>query len=102
MDKDLIVPEVDVHYKYYYKDGVYYGSGFLVLSDFLDQQDYSITFNQGHIPILETSGKTFITEEHIEAYLLELHDRVSIHVDPVEPFHSKIEGLSSESVSINI
>lgn len=102
MDKDLIVPEVHVRYKYYYKDGVYHGDGFLVLSELLNNHDYEIHFNEHELAILEVDGKIITTEEHIEAYLLSLHDKVSIYIDPVEPFHSRIKKVANETISINI
>lgn len=102
MEPGLIVPEVNVRYKYYFKNGLYYGNGYAELRDLLNQEEYEISFNQAGEPILKVAGKLLITEEHIEAYLLELHETVDILIDPIEPFHSEIEGFLSESISLKL
>ncbi|MCB1194443.1 MAG: hypothetical protein H7A23_11860 [Leptospiraceae bacterium] len=99
---DLILPEVYIKFKYYYGGGVYFGDGYTLLCDMLDSYDYSINFNQYHLPTLFVNGKFFITEEHIEAYLLSKYNIVTIFIDPVEPYHSEIDELYNESMSVKL
>ncbi|MDX1960377.1 MAG: hypothetical protein SFU98_17535 [Leptospiraceae bacterium] len=87
---DIIVPEVKISYKYYFGGGIYTGEGFLFVSHFLGEKDYQIYFNKLLIPVLETEGEVLVSEEHIETYLLSKMDTVPIHLDPIEPYRSKL------------
>ncbi|MCB1142955.1 MAG: hypothetical protein H7A24_15635 [Leptospiraceae bacterium] len=98
IEPDLLLPEINVYYKYYFGGGVYTGRGYLLLTDFL-KGEYFLEFNQFHEPILTHNDKTFVSEEHIENYLLSIVDTLSINVDPIEPFHSEIIEIFSQSKS---
>jgi hypothetical protein len=94
---DIILPEVEVHYKYYFGGGVYNGKGYALLSDFLRTFEYKIFFNQYLTPILQINDKMIVSEEHIEAFLLEYQDTVFIHLDPIEPYRSKLLETTNQS-----
>lgn len=100
MGEDFIIPEVFVEYKYYFKGGVYYGKGYLLLSEILDSDEYLVQFNQDFMPVLQFQDKFIISEEHIEAFLLSKHNFVKIYIDPIEPFNSEIEGVEEEQITL--
>lgn len=97
---DLILPEVNVKFKYYYGGGVYYGSGYALLGEMLNTYDYSIFFNQHQIPVLYLNGKYILTEEHIESYLLKNYNIVTIFIDPIEPYNSEMYELYNKSMRV--
>lgn len=99
-DPDMIVPEVEIKYKYYYEKGVYYGEGFVGLADLLGTADYKIYMNHNLIPVFCMEDKVFVSEEQIETYLLSIRDSLYVYIDPVEPFHSEIDSFSSESIEV--
>ncbi len=85
----LIVPEISVEYKYYFGNGVYLGKGFLLFSDFLND-DFETGFNEHEIPFLIYEGNAFVSIEHIESFLLTKFDQIQILVDPKFPYISEI------------
>ncbi len=93
---DVFLTEVEVHYKYYFGSGVYSGKGYTNLYDFLDTTDYRLYFNSQMMPVLSVGDKTFVSEEHIESYLINQIDTVSLNIDPIEPYRSKFIELYSE------
>lgn len=98
---DLFLTEVEVHYKYYFGNGVYSGKGYAQVFDFLDSTDYKLYFNSQMIPVLVVGDKTFVSEEHIESYLLDRIETVSLKIDPIEPYRSKFLGLLVEPQKSN-
>ncbi len=94
---DLVLPEVKLHYKYYFQGGVYYGYGYILLSEFLDGSDYEISITELGVIRLEWDGKVIVSEEHLEAFLLECYPSVFIYLDPIEPYKSRLEGLNKTS-----
>jgi hypothetical protein len=98
IEPDLLLPEIKVYYKYYFGGGVYNSKGYILLCDYL-VDGYTLDFNQFKMPILNHRDKTIVSEEHIEQYLLNYCDTLSIHVDPIEPYHSEIIEIFSQSKS---
>jgi hypothetical protein len=94
---NLILPEVEVFFKYQYGGGLYIGRGFVKMLDFNIPNDCSLVYNQENTPVLTHNDKIYANEEHIEAFLLNLSDKVNIHIDPVEPYRFEIINLSHES-----
>ena len=45
------------------------------------------------MPYITVGEKSFLSEEHIETFLMNQHELVSIFIDPVEPFQSELENL---------
>ncbi|MCX8000033.1 MAG: hypothetical protein N3A69_13950 [Leptospiraceae bacterium] len=95
---DIFLPEVSISYKYYVGGGVYKGRGYVSLLDFIGETDYKLFYNSNMLPVLWISDKQFVSEEHIESFLLEIFDTVCIYYDPIEPFHSEIIELHSNSI----
>lgn len=91
---NIILPEVKVRYKYYFQGGVYFGSGYLLLSDFLDGQDYQIWMDENGMVSLEIEDRVIVSSEHVEAFLLDNYPSLFVYLDPIEPYHSYIEGLN--------
>lgn len=85
----LIVPEISVEYKYYFDNGIYLGKGFLLFSDFLND-DFQTGFNEHEIPFLIYEGSAYVSIEHIESFLLSKFDRIKVLVDPKFPYISEI------------
>jgi len=94
---NLILPEVEVFFKYQYGGGLYIGRGFVKMLDFNIPDGCSLAYNQENTPVLTYNDKIYAEEEHIEAFLLNLSDKVNIHIDPVEPYRFEIINLSQES-----
>ncbi len=94
---NVILPEVEIFFKYRYGGGVYTGRGFINMKEFYLPEDTTLYYNRENTPILETETHTFADEEHIEAYLLTHADKVSIHIDPVEPYRFEIIHLYTET-----
>lgn len=94
IEPDLILPEVKIKYKYYYDGGVYFGTGYVLISDFLGNSEYEIFTGEAGIPVMITDSGYYVSEEHIENYLLHCSPDLNIYLDPVEPFHSEINRLS--------
>ncbi|MCW7466936.1 hypothetical protein [Leptospira levettii] len=97
---NLILPEVKVHYKYYFQSGLYYGSGYLGLSDFLPTEGFHLHLGPGENPILYVGDLEIITEEHIEHYLLSKGGSVFLYLDPIEPYHSRIDTVNLNSITV--
>ncbi len=98
LSPNIFLPEVYITYKYYVGGGVYKGHGYLNLLDFFGDVDYKLFYNAEMLPVLCLPEKQFISEEHIETYLLGIFDTISIYYDPVEPFRSEIINLHSNSI----
>lgn len=99
-EPDVFLPEIRVQYKYYFQGGVYYGSGFMLLADFLSEEPYTLRWNRDHLPVLEFAGYDFVSEEQIEHLLLQRFPSILVYIDPVEPFHSQIDSLNSRFMSV--
>lgn len=103
---DIILPEVKVEYKYYSHSGVYFGSGIMPISKFLGDQQFVLYLNENNLPVLEIEGQKsladgkYISEEQIEHFLLTNYNSIIIFIDPVEPFHSKIDCLNQNILEI--
>ncbi|TGK01449.1 hypothetical protein EHQ53_07845 [Leptospira langatensis] len=97
---DLFLPEVRVLYKYYFQGGVYFGSGYMLLSDFLDHEEYEIYRNLDGLPVLETGDFQIVSEERIEHFLSIRYPSIIVFIDPVEPFHSLIDCLNTKSMGV--
>ncbi|HMV43972.1 MAG TPA: hypothetical protein PK079_14985 [Leptospiraceae bacterium] len=100
IEPGIILPEVSIRYKYYYEEGVYYGTGYLLLQDFLYPYEYRAGFTQEGVPYIAIGDKSFLSEEHIETFLINQCELVSIFIDPVEPFHSELESIYTESIGV--
>ena len=96
---DIILPEISVRYKYYYGEGVYFGTGYLLL---LFPYEYKTGFTPEGIPYIVVGDKSFISEEHIETFLMNQYELVSVFVDPVEPFQSELETIFTESIGVEL
>lgn len=94
---EIILPEVKVSYKYYFQGGVYFGKGYLLLEDFLDGEEYEAYCNENGVLVLDLYDARILTSEHIEAYLLSLYGSVFVYMDPIEPYHSRLESLNKTS-----
>lgn len=94
---EMVLPEVKIHYKYYYQGGVYFGKGYLLVSDFLDEMDYHAYFNPVGMVVLDVDGDSVVSAEHIEAYLMSRYPSVFVYMDPIEPYQSRLEGLNKTS-----
>lgn len=90
----LVLPEVKIHYKYYFQSGLYFGSGYMELSEFLPEENYYFHVSQDGLPILFFQEDEIVSEEHIEQFFLGKASSVLIHVDPIEPYHSRIDSLN--------
>ncbi|WP_108929080.1 hypothetical protein [Leptospira johnsonii] len=97
---DLFLPEVRVLYKYYFQGGVYFGSGYMLLADFLDQEEYEIYRNLDGLPVLETGDFQIVSEERIEHFLSIRYPSIIVFIDPVEPFYSLIDCLNTKSMGV--
>ncbi|EKO76891.1 MULTISPECIES: hypothetical protein [unclassified Leptospira] len=97
---DLFLPEVRVFYKYYFQGGIYYGSGYMLLTDFLGQEEYSIYRNADGLPVLEMENQVVLSEEQIEHFLMQKYPSIIVYIDPVEPFHSLIDCINAKSMSM--
>jgi len=102
IEPDLILPEVKIKYKYYYDGGVYFGTGYLLIRDFLGNSEYEMFAGADGFPVMVTNSTFYVSEEHIENYLLQCSPNLLIYLDPVEPFHSEINKLSAPSPSTTI
>ena len=89
----IILPEIKVFYKYYFKDGLYYNSCYLNLIDFLEDPKYKIYLDSNGFPVLESKGKLMFSEEQIEHYILNKTQYLSIYLDPIEPYRSKVKRI---------
>ncbi|NCN08721.1 MAG: hypothetical protein GW938_02630 [Leptospira sp.] len=94
---DLVLPEIRVHYKYYFQGGVYFGRGYLLLADFLDERDYNSYIDENQMVVLDFEGELIVTSEHIENYLLRLYPSVFVYIDPIEPYKSRLDSLNKTS-----
>jgi hypothetical protein len=94
---ELILPEVKIHYKYYFQGGVYFGKGYILLSDFLDDRDYYAYFNSNRMVVLETDDEVVVSDEHIESFLMGCYPSAFVYIDPIEPYNSYLEGLNKTS-----
>lgn len=97
---DIILPEVKVEYKYYSHSGVYFGSGIMPISKFLGDQQFVLYMNENNLPVLEIGDDKYISEEQIEHFLLSNFNSLIIFIDPVEPFHSRIDCLNQNILEI--
>ncbi|MDZ4727370.1 MAG: hypothetical protein SH817_14525 [Leptospira sp.] len=97
---NLVLPEVKVHYKYYFQSGLYYGVGYLNVSDFLPGLEFHLHLGQNQIPSLFLDDQEYITEEHIEHFLLSHGASVFIYIDPIEPYHSRIDQVNLNWVGV--
>lgn len=100
IEPGIILPEVSVRYKYYFGEGVYFGTGYLLLQDFLFPYEYRSGFTTEGIPYIALGDKTFLSEEHIETFLMNQCELVSIFIDPIEPFRSELESIYTESIGV--
>lgn len=94
---DIILPEVEVLYKYYSQRGVYYGKGYLHINSFIGNEPFVIYMKYG-APVMEVGDNSYVTEEIIEHYLLSCHNSLIIFIDPVEPFHSMIDCVNQNYI----
>ena len=97
---DIILPEVEVEYKYYSQQGVYFGRGLLHLSSFIGSDTFVFYLNEHNLPVLETGEDKFVTEEQIEHFLLSRYNSLIIFIDPVEPFHSTIDCINQNYIEV--
>ncbi len=97
---DIISPEVNVRYKYYYDSGVYFGNSYVVITDFFGDRDFQLYLNSENDPVLEFADQRLISEEYIEEYLLGRSSNVVINLDPVEPYRSEILELKNEKIGV--
>ncbi|WP_244594375.1 hypothetical protein [Leptospira ryugenii] len=100
IEPNLVLPEVKVHYKYYFQSGLYYGSGYLNLEDFLPAEEFHLLLGKNSIPSLFINGSEIITEEHIEHFLLSQAASVFVYIDPIEPYHSRIDQVNPNSIGV--
>jgi hypothetical protein len=91
---DIILPEVRVKFKYYFQGGLYYGKGYLLVSDFLDGENYELYRDSNDLPVLEIGSQVVVSEEHIESYLTNRYPSVFVYIDPIEPYRFRLEGLN--------
>jgi hypothetical protein len=101
MKPSLILPEIIVKYKYYFGKGVYFGSDYLLLKDFLPNLDYQTGFADTGLPFISIGDETYVSEEHIETFLLNQFDHISVLVDPKQPYISSIEPFYSTQETIS-
>jgi hypothetical protein len=94
---NLVLPEVKIKYKYYFQGGVYFGTGYLLVSDFLDEKDYNIYINEDKLVVLEVDGERIISAEHIESFLLNFYPSVFVYIDPIEPYLYRLDSLNKTS-----
>lgn len=98
IEPDIILPEVKVRYKYYFDSGVYFGSNYISVTDFLGDKQFRFYLNSEKIPVLEIDENCIVSEEHIEEFLLRNLSSAEIFLDPVEPFRSEIIELKTGKV----
>lgn len=72
----------------------------MLLSDFLDREEYDIYRNLDGLPVLETGELQIVSEERIEHFLSLRYPSIIVFIDPVEPFHSMIDCLNAKSMSV--
>ena len=101
MDPDIILPELEIEYKYYFAEGIYIGQAYVLLKDFLQEYEYETGFTKTAEPFLSIGEKVFVTEEHIEAFLINQFSTVLIQVDPKEPYISNFDSLHYDPISIS-
>ncbi|EMG22808.1 hypothetical protein LEP1GSC150_4604 [Leptospira interrogans serovar Copenhageni str. LT2050] len=65
---DLFLPEVRVFYKYYFQGGVYYGSGYMLLTDFIGQEEYSIYRNADGLLFLKWKIRSFFPKNRLNIF----------------------------------
>ncbi|MCZ8239815.1 MAG: hypothetical protein O9346_14780 [Leptospiraceae bacterium] len=94
---NLVLPEIKVYYKYYFQGGVYFGRGYLLLADFLDEREYNAFMDENQMVVLDFEGEYIVTSEHIENYLLRLYPSVFVYIDPIEPYKSRLDSLNKTS-----
>lgn len=97
IEPNIILPEVKISYKYYFQAGVYYGKGYLLLSDFLDDREYEAYLNEDRMVVLDLYEDQIISSEHIESYLTSMYSSVFVYIDPIEPYNSRLESLNKTS-----
>lgn len=93
----MILPEAEIFFKYKYGGGIYTGRGYINMKEFQLPDDSRLYYNLEGIPILEIDDRAYANEEHIESYLLTHADKVSIHIDPVEPYRFEIINIYTEA-----
>jgi hypothetical protein len=94
---NVILPEAEIFFKYKYGGGIYTGRGYINMKEFQLPDDSKLYYNTEGIPILEIDDRAYADEEHIESYLLTHADKVSIHIDPVEPYRFEIINIYTEA-----
>jgi hypothetical protein len=94
---NLVLPEVKIKYKYYFQGGVYFGKGYLLVSDFLDEKEYNVYINEDKLVVLEVDGERILSSEHIESYLLNFYPSVFVYIDPIEPYLYRLDSLNKTS-----
>ncbi len=94
---NVILPEVEVFFKYQYGGGLYIGRGYVKMLDFNIPEGCNLGYNKENIPVLTNKEKIYANEEHIETFLLSVSDKINIHIDPVEPYRFEIINLCQES-----
>ncbi|MBE7412294.1 MAG: hypothetical protein L6Q54_13250 [Leptospiraceae bacterium] len=97
---DIVSPEVEIRYKYYYDSGVYFGLGYILITDFIGKKEFNLYFDSKENAIFEMEGLRVFSEEHIEEYLLRNYSCVLILLDPVEPYRSEIVEVKKEKISV--
>ncbi|MCZ8158173.1 MAG: hypothetical protein O9264_18790 [Leptospira sp.] len=97
---NLVLPEVKVHYKYYFQSGLYFGVGYLNIADFIPGEEFHLHLAPNQTPILYHGDDEYITEEHIEHFLLSHGGSVFIYIDPIEPYHSRIDEVNLNWVGV--
>ncbi|PJZ71256.1 hypothetical protein CH373_01740 [Leptospira perolatii] len=99
-EPDLFLPEVRVLYKYYFQGGVYFGSGYILLTDFLSREEYELYKNTDDLPVLEVGEFQIVSEEKIEHFLISKFPSIIVFIDPVEPYHSLIDCINAKSMEV--
>ncbi len=98
---NLVLPEAKVHYKYYFQSGLYFGSGYLNVSDFLPGKEFHLHLGEADLPTMYVDESEITSEEHIEHYLLSHAGSVFLYIDPIEPYHSRIDQVNLNSISVH-
>lgn len=86
---DLWSPEVQVDYSFTLKNYEYLGSGYMCLDQLLGDTYFLLATRKG-LPVLNSHEGQYISEEHIEHYLLSKKDAIMVKYNQDNPLENKI------------
>ena len=85
----IFSPEIEISYEFRVNSKTYRGHDFLRIDEILGNESFLIT-NRRNFPVLNTSEKSIVGEEHIETYLLSRQSHVEVEFNVHDPVENRI------------